>query len=344
MMYCKKSWLIILTLLLTFCKNDQSGQKTTGLIPVRLTDVRVQAVRMPVETSGILHLSKELILSFKTGGLIKKIAVDEGQTVKKGQLLASLDLSEIRARLAQAEARFEKAGKDWRRLQQLFKDSVATMEQKEQAKTAFELAGAELQVAKFNLKYSKIIAPWKGRVLKVLSKEQEMIAPGQPVILFGSARPGWEVKCGLTDEQVVRVTVGDSATLEFDALHNQIFKGQVRQVAGAADPQSATFETLILLEQPAPEFRSGFTVRVKIFPRKAEQLTLIPYQSVIQEEDGKAYVYRVDAGGRVWRQEIQIRYFLDDFVAVQQLPVTVKQVVGQGAAYLKPGSKVRIIR
>ena len=325
------------------CQNQSSEQQTTTAIAVRLVNVQIKEMRLPIQSFGLLHFGQEQALAFKTDGFIQQILVKEGQRVKKGQLLATLDLREIEARVNQARAQFRKAKKDWQRLKHLYQDSVVTLDQLEKAKTAFELARAELQVAEFNLNHSKILAPAAGMILKILKKEQELIGPGQPVLLFGNTNAGWQVRCGLTDQQVSLVAPGDSATVTVNALSGQLFIGYLSEIAGIADPQSATFETTIQLRQSHPAFRSGFAAKVEIFPRHRSKLSLIPYQSLVFGKGNQTFLFTVGQNHQAQKIKVQVRYYFNDLVAVEGLPKTVSQVVAQGAAYLKPGAKVQIV-
>ena len=107
---------------------------------------------------GKLASKEELKLSFKTGGIISEIFVDEGQTVKKGQVLAKLNLSEIQAQVNQAILGLDKAERDYRRANNLYKDSVVTLEQLQNTTTALDIAKSNVKIAEFNLQFSTIKA------------------------------------------------------------------------------------------------------------------------------------------------------------------------------------------
>ena len=91
------------------CKKSTPKIEEKTAVPVRTEVVKEQLLSFPVRTSGRLSAKTESKLSFKTGGIIKKIYVDEGQSVKEGQLLAVLNLSEIEPKARQAELALQKA-------------------------------------------------------------------------------------------------------------------------------------------------------------------------------------------------------------------------------------------
>jgi multidrug efflux system membrane fusion protein len=80
---------------------------------------------VPIQAAGILSSKHILKLSFKTGGIISKIYVEEGAEVKKGQVIAELDMTEISAQVSQANLAFEKAKRDLERVKNLYNDTVA---------------------------------------------------------------------------------------------------------------------------------------------------------------------------------------------------------------------------
>src|SRR4030095_8365365 len=103
-------------------------------IPVKVLPVKEYNTLEKIPVSGQFTTDDEVMMSFKTTGIINKIFVKEGDAIKKGQLLATLNLTEIDASLQQAQLAYEKAGRDLQRLNNLFNDSVATLEQVQNAK------------------------------------------------------------------------------------------------------------------------------------------------------------------------------------------------------------------
>jgi membrane fusion protein, multidrug efflux system len=120
------------------------------------------------------------------GGVITKIFVKEGQSVTKGQLLATLDLTEIDAQVSQAKRGLHKTKSDLERGQRLFKDSAATLEQIQNLETASQLAEESFRIALFNRLYSAIHANNSGKVIRNFLNERELASPGAPVLAINS--------------------------------------------------------------------------------------------------------------------------------------------------------------
>ena len=197
--------------LLAAC-NQQGGtnnDENKGELPVRIVETAAVVpanYRETVFATGKLSLEEEAKLSFKTGGVIKQIYVAEGQSVRQGQLLAELDLAEIsaqtqQARLGQQQAEInvenaklalKLAERDFKNAKGLYRDSVATLEQLQNAEVQLDnarnqlqaaqkgvaMSGEQVGVADFNLKYSRINAPSNGIILKKLAEANELAVPG----------------------------------------------------------------------------------------------------------------------------------------------------------------------
>ncbi|MBY0425973.1 MAG: biotin/lipoyl-binding protein, partial [Cytophagales bacterium] len=110
-------------------KKEAPAVQENTVVSVKTSIVQKENTQLPVVASGLVASSTEARLSFKTGGIIDKIYVEEGDYVKKGQLLATLKLNEIKAQVAQAEEALQKADRDLKRVTNLYKDSVASLEQ-----------------------------------------------------------------------------------------------------------------------------------------------------------------------------------------------------------------------
>jgi RND family efflux transporter MFP subunit len=310
---------------------------------VRVADVTHEVRSIPIRTSGRLAPKAEIKLSFKMGGIVQDLLADEGRAVKAGQLLARLDLSEIDARVQQAESAFEKAERDADRIEALYRDSVVTLEQAQDSRTALDVARSDLRVAAFNRRYSEIHAPAEGRVLRRLVEAGELVEAGDPLFILGASQ-GWVVRVGVPDRDVVKLRLGDEARLYLDAYPDDEFTGTVSEIADIADPLSGTFEVEIAVVDAAGRLKSGFIAGVDLFPSAEEALYFIPAGALVEGDGRDGVVYAVDSTSSVARRvPILVAQLLDDEIAVSFGLEAVRQVVTDGAAYLVDGAHVRIV-
>jgi RND family efflux transporter MFP subunit len=340
-----KTGTFILTglLILSFisCKNAGSPVEKENTVYVRTQLVTEEEYSDAVRTSGRLSVESEQKLSFRTGGIIKMIYIKEGQEVKKGQALAELNLSEIQPQVNIAREAFEKAKRDLTRAENLYNDSVATLELYQDARTAYELASSNLQIAEFNLKYSVIEAPANGRILKTLAEKNEIIAPGYPVILFGSLENLWVVKVNVSDKDVVRIEAGNTAKLFLDPYPDMVFHGEVSAIAGMADPYSGMYEVEIRLTKTNnKKMAAGFIAKAEIIP-VTEKLIAVPVDAVFNSSGTSGYIYRL-TGNTAEKKRINIIHITNERIYTDSELVPGEMVITEGMAYLNGNLNVKV--
>ncbi|HLN20301.1 MAG TPA: efflux RND transporter periplasmic adaptor subunit [Bacteroidales bacterium] len=333
----------IFALALSGCRNKTVTEREE-LVRVKVTPVVTGEMSIPVRSGGILVPAEEIRLSFKTGGIISRINVNEGSRVKKGELLASLDAVEINSAVAQARNGYEKALRDSRRAENLYADSVATLEMKENASTALQVAKSVLDAAEFNLKHAEITAPGNGIILKQLARQNELVAAGYPVFLFGSTGKFLKVRTGLADKDMVKVQPGDSAFVTFDAYASVKFPAVVDLVGEMADPYTGTFDTELLIEDLGYKLASGFVGEVQIFPSPGNKYTMVPVISLVGADGNSGYVFALTDSATVHKIKVVIAGMPGDMAAVSGIPAGIRNVVTEGAAYLKDGMKVIVVK
>lgn len=343
-MKIRDSIIWILLLILASCRNEPSTPAREMVTRVRTIGIVSETIRIPIHSSGILAASEEMKLSFKAGGIVAGIRIREGDRVKKDQILAELNLSEIRAGANIAESGYAKALRDWGRAKNLYRDTVATLEQYQNASTALEIAKSNLDISKFNLRHSTIKAPADGIILRQFVKENELVSAGYPVFLFGVSGESWKIKSGLSDRDIVRVNPGDSASATFDAWQGVSFPAEVEQISGISNPMTGTYEVEISLKGSGYRLAAGFIAAVDIFPSKKITVLKVPVGAIVDADGESGYVYTIDESGRAVRTHITIISITGSFAAVSAIPDSITEIVSEGAAYLKPGIKVEVVK
>ena len=336
--------IFLIIILCAGCKNREVKSISSEVVRVRLVGVTIEEISIPVHSTGLLVSSEEMKLSFKTGGIIAGINVREGNRVKKGDLLASLNLSEIRAGVDQAKNGYDKSLRDYTRMENLYRDSSISLEKKENAATALNMAKATLDVSQFNLTHSKIVAPENGIILKQFVRQNELVSSGYPVFLFGSSGKYWKVKSGLSDKDVIKVNQGDSAVISFDAYPGIKFPAVVDQIGEMSNPYTGTYETELLLKGSYYRLASGFVAGVDIFPVSKKSFSMVPVGSIVEADGQKGYIFILTNEMTVKKIRIDIEALVGAMAAVKGFPAGSSEVVSEGAAYLKDGMKVNVVK
>jgi membrane fusion protein, multidrug efflux system len=329
-------------LLVSACKRTNTGEPEIEVQRVRIKEVTHGIISLPIHSTGILTSSQEIKLSFKTGGIIAHMYADDGMRVRKGELLAALNLAEIESLVKQAGNAYDKALRDYSRAKNLYADSVATLEQLQNAETAVNVARASLDMASFNMDHSKIYAPDNGTILKRLAENNEMIAAGYPVFLFGTTGKYWKIKTGLSDRNFVKVMTGDTARATIDAWPGATFKAVVSQISEAANPLTGTYEIELDLQKTDRRLATGFIVNLDIYSSDSSAYHEIPVEAVVEAEGHTGYVYIVTDSMTAQKKKITIEAIYDSYAVISDGLEGVSKVVTEGAAYLTEGAKIEI--
>ncbi len=321
-------------------KKEKGDSADLGVNHVKTVAVSSYQEHRDIQVLGIIQSEREAKPSFKTGGVVKLTTVREGDMVRKGQLLATLEMDEINAQVQQAEQALLKAERDFKRVRNLFADSVATLEQFQNVQTALEMASRNAEIARFNKNYSEVRAPISGKVVKQFLHKGEITGPGMPVYyIIGIGEGDWLIKAGLVDRDWARVNTGDSVYIQMDAYPGKTYRGQVARKSSMGANASGTFEVEIRFRDQTPELAAGLTAMLRISTVETSALKLIPVEALVQSDGQVAYAY-TSANGKAKKLKLRIAKLLGDKVAIGEGIDGVEEVITTGAMYLEEGDPI----
>jgi RND family efflux transporter MFP subunit len=334
-----------LSIMAAGCAGEKSERHANEATPVTVVAVGSSRGAAAIRATGRLAAKDEMFLSFKIGGIVSRISVADGQHVTRGQLLAALDPAEINAGVHQAEQGFAKAQRDLDRVKALHTDSVATLEQLQDATTGYEVARATLTAARFNQEHSSIIAPSDGIVTKKIAREHELIGPGSPVLMLSGTSGAWVVNVSVADRDAVKLSKGDSATISIDAFRGQSFPARVTTVAAAPNPQTGTYDVELTLENHPPRPLSGAIAKADIFPVSQAMFRTIPATALVEANGSAADVFvLVMPGNTAKRVRVEIDHIDGKHAYISEGLDGTEQIIAGGAAYIDDNDVVRVAR
>ncbi len=328
---------------LAACGNGTDTTTAADAAPVRTALVDTASAAETLRAIGIVMPADEVRLAFKTGGMIQAIYVEQGDHVRRGQLLATLADDEVAAAAAQAQAIADKSTRDLERGRALLADEVATREQVEDLETAHSIAAAGLRSALFNARHARIEAPGDGIVQRRLAEPDELVAAGQPVLVVGNTGGGWIVRAALSDRDIVRVSAGTPAEVTLDAFPGRKFIATVTEIAAAADPQTGTYELKLAIDPQGERFVQGLVAKVVIADQDAKGVSVVPVTALLEADGRAALVYVVVESGRARRVQVQTGRLLGERIEIVTGLAPGDRVVTEGAAWLNDNDVVRVL-
>lgn len=313
-------------------------------IPVRVAAPRLTTAEPPIVLTGTLGAKEETPLGFKIGGVVASVAVDEGDRVREGQLLAALSLTEIDASVAAAREGRDKARRDLARVEALQRDSVATLSQLEDARTGLQVAEAQLRAAEFNKQYAEVRAPANGVVLRRQVEVGQLVGPGAPVFVVRAERGGLVLRAGAADREAVRLSEGMRASVSLDAYPGDSFSGRVERVGVAASPMTGTYEIEIAVTSGNRSLASGLIGRARITPMARRAAVTIPTESLLEVDGSWASVFVLAPdGSRAERRRVRVLWIDGGVAALAGGVDTTSRVITAGATRLGDSTRVRVI-
>ncbi len=326
--------IILVIVLLAFAiigkKAGWFGKAATVKVAVEHASKR--QITETITANGKIQPEREVKITPDVSGEIVELNVREGDPVEKGKLLLRIRpdvyisqrdrslaaISSARARQAQAEAQFTQAELSFARTKQLFAEQTISLSDFEQAEASYNVAKAEVDAAKFsvisseaslkeaneNLIKTSINAPMPGTVSMLLVELGERVAgtnlmAGTEILRIADLSR-MEAQVEVNENDIVRVSTGDTAFIEVDAYLDRKFKGIVTEIAnsakttGTSADQVTNFDVKIfilpdsykdLAEDGSNPFRPGMSATVEILTETKENILTVPIQSVTTRTD-----------------------------------------------------------
>lgn len=288
--------------LLASCSSDENRSKTEATNPVAVkVSIPESLNQEAVLVSGQVTSEQTAAISTRIMGYITRIYVKAGDRVKKGQLLVTINSDDIRARrsqteamIAEAEAAYKTAAKDFQRFNALYKEQSASAKELESVSFQYASARSKLLAARqmraeanAALSYTNLRAPFDGTITRKLADEGNMANPGMPILTV--EKPGrLEVVAPVAESDISRIKTGQTALLNISAT-GKTLTGSVREINRSAEISGGQYLIKIGISETAKEgLYSGMYASVSIpvgaAKRGNEGGVWIPLKSIVKSD------------------------------------------------------------
>lgn len=340
--------------LLSACAGNEEGA-APEVRPVRATTIEERAIGDTVALTGTVQAQTEINQSFRIDGRLIERAVDVGDTVRPGQLLARLDpqneessLQAVRAQLVAAQAQLLEARNNHARMRDLVVEGAVSQSAFDQAVALLQTAESQVEavqasvaLAQNRLSYTRLFSDVAGVVTARGPEPGEVVGAGRMVVQVareGARDAVFGVPAQLKDSAPRNAEI----KVELTSDPRVVTSGTVREVAPRADPVTGTFAVRISLRNPPPAMRLGSTVTGRMALAAASGIEL-PASALVRA-DGKPAVWVVDpAALTVSLRNIEIQAQDPARVQVRSGLKSGDVVVTAGVQALRPGQKVRLL-
>jgi RND family efflux transporter MFP subunit len=306
--------------------------------------------------TGRVDSANKAELAFRVSGKIANLAVNEGETVTKGQLLAQLDQTEYRLVLQDKDAVFDRTKKNFERAEELIKTGNISQRDYDTISSNLKSAAAALEQAQQNLSYTSLEADFSGSVAKRHVEAFEEVLAKQTVFSMID-ESSLLVRIDIPESLILHLPQGSTVdetrskikvTASFESSSDKQYPLSFREVSKRADTKTQTFEaTFNLPKQKDLMILPGMTANVKVDLSKvlADAIHYIPVTAVSANSGLEARVWTVDEETMtVHEQNISVGRMLGSSVAVTGGLEIGSRIVTAGAAFLAEGMKVTLMK
>ncbi len=313
------------------------------LKPVRVTIKQAKLANNEIllNYSGSVEASQTIPLSFRTSGTVEKVLVDEGDFVKKGQLLATIDDTDAKNLLEITQAKFQQATDAYNRLKSVYdKGSLPEIKWVEMESNLAQ-AKSSLELSKNNLEKCKLISPANGII------GRRNIEPGMSSInLSGSPLEIADIKTvnikiSVPENEISKVKKGLKAEISVSAVGNKKYEGKVITVSQVADKFSRTYEAKINVTNPDLELKPGMVCDVLLTILSDEALVVVPYQSISKDSHGNTFVFLVNVPEKkAHKQIVSVGNYFGDYIEIISGLNPDQIIVSEGVSKLTDNSLI----
>jgi membrane fusion protein (multidrug efflux system) len=279
--------------------NNKEGLNSNNkkIVHVTITEVKPEVFKHYISVQGTIESDKNILIPSQSAGIIKRIYVDKGDTVAKGQLLAELDGSVLESNIAEIKNSLELATTIFERQQRLWNKNIGTEIEYLQAKNNKENSEKKLQTLNEQYKLTKITAPIDGTVDEVIIKEGEAAAAGMSAIRIVQLS-NLKIIAALSENYITQIKKGDLVDVELPVLGKQL-KLKIDAVSQVINPDNRTFD----IEIKIPAYEKG------VKPNMLAVLTINDYinynaltipQKVVQKTGEKQFLFAALSENGKW--------------------------------------------
>ena len=245
-------------------------------------------VNMPatVQSNDVVRVGSE------TGGRILQIYREEGQYIKKGQIIARIDLESLNKQLAELETSHSLATDIYERQKRLWEQKIGTEVQFLQAKNNVERIEKSMESVRHQLSKANVYAPISGVVERLFHEAGEVASPGFPIAEIINTQKV-KIVADLPENYLLSVREGESVDISFPALSDST-KGRIAMVGRTIDPSNRTFKVEVDINNRDGLLKPNLLAEMSINDFTREDVIVVSADLIQQEISGERFIFSVD--------------------------------------------------
>jgi RND family efflux transporter MFP subunit len=312
------------------------------VIPVEIAVAELGTAARTVTATGTVEPIRTVTINSQLAGAVRSVAVEEGDMVRAGGLLARIDSRELEAQLGSARANLEVAQRAAERAETLRKQEIITVAEYERDVAAHAAARATYEQLQTRIGYAAVRAPISG---VVLTKQVEMgdIVANQTVMFTIGEVSTLVVRLPISELDVTALDEGDEVSLAMDAVPGRTLPGRIRRIFPSGDPTTRLVPVeVVLTGEAAREARPGFLARVEFRLDPRSGVLMVPAGSLVDDAGGSAAF--VISGGQARRRPVRRGGIFQGRVEITDGLAVGDTVAVAGVTTLRDGASIRVVQ
>ena len=267
-------------------------------VMIRVEKAQIRPFSEYFEATGELEAEDEAYISPETPGQIAKIYVEEGQKVKKGQLLAKLNTDLIESNIDELKTQLDYARTMFEKQKELWSKKIGSERQYLDAKNKLESLQNKLRTLETQYEKSMIYAPINGYVEEIFQKEGEQASPGfQMMQIVGLDK--LKVTANISEAYLPVIHEGDTVEITFPTYPGLVMHKPISRIGHVVSKQNRTFKVQIYIDNKDGLLKPNLLAGVKINNYNSDNHIVIPSR-VVREDLKGAYLYVARKDGKRW--------------------------------------------
>jgi RND family efflux transporter MFP subunit len=297
--------------------------------PVKIMVIEESTAGLALEYPGKISPNQESYMAFEVPGRITSFPVNEGQSVKKGAILARLDPRDYQAAYDAEIARLRQASAEYERYAALYEAQNTSLSEFQIKQRSFEVRKATVRQAQKALQDTQLIAPFSGKIGKKLLKDFQNVQAKEPVLILQD-NSTLEILINIPERDLTGAVPGFTAEqansqltamFSLSSIPGRIYPARIKEFASTADPETRTFEITLGFDPPGNvTLLPGMTAKVMIQNRtnsKEPQFFRIPVNAVAADDTGESFVWLIDPTSmQIRRGPVKLGEFSESMVDV----------------------------
>ena len=335
--------MLLLTVLLVCSCGEKKAERTKA--PTRVKTMTVSdIVGHGAQTYvGIVEENKGTAVSFTSMGVVKRVLVNEGQAVGRGQLIAEMDDTQARNVLSGAEAQMAQANDALTRYKMLHDNGSLPEVQWVEVQSKVAQARSQLEVAKKNLRDCRLVAPVGGIVGRKMVGAGETAMPSQAVVtILDVSRV--KVRVAIPETEIGSISANTSSIIRVDAINGSFVGGRIEKGV-MADALTHTYDVRISVANGGRRLLPGMVASVQFTSLNSGSYSkgtnyALPITSVQKKADGTLFVWTVANDSTAHRTKVYTGPTSGNEIVITSGLTEGQRVVTEGYQKLSEGTKV----